>query len=221
MITAERSTTSARSRFAARTDTVPGRRPLSDRLHALDPELVAAAANGDSRAIAAVLSVVHRLVLGYARARRTTAAAPRNVETPEDLAQEVCLRVLQALPRWKDRGHPFAAYVHGIAAHTLADAYRATRMRLSPLADDPHEPFPADDPGTQPEQRGLRADLCRDLRTMLARLTPRQREILVLRVALGLTAAQTASIVGCSPGAVRIVQHRALAQLRHHQQHPE
>jgi RNA polymerase sigma-70 factor (ECF subfamily) len=49
---------------------------------------------------------------------------------------------------------------------------------------------------------------------MLHRLPDRQREILVLRVAVGLSAEETAAAVGSTPGAVRVAQHRALARLR-------
>jgi RNA polymerase sigma-70 factor (ECF subfamily) len=45
-------------------------------------------------------------------------------------------------------------------------------------------------------------------------LPDRQREILVLRVVLGMSAEETAVAVGSTPGAVRVAQHRALARLR-------
>ena len=49
---------------------------------------------------------------------------------------------------------------------------------------------------------------------MLDELPDGQREVLVLRVALGLSAAETAVLVGSTPGAVRVAQHRGLARLR-------
>ena len=49
----------------------------------------------------------------------------------------------------------------------------------------------------------------------LLRLLPdKQREILVLRVVVGLSAEETAEAVGSTPGAVRVAQHRALGRLR-------
>ena len=45
-------------------------------------------------------------------------------------------------------------------------------------------------------------------------LPEKQREILVLRVVVGLSAEETAEAVGSTPGAVRVAQHRALARLR-------
>ena len=49
----------------------------------------------------------------------------------------------------------------------------------------------------------------------LLRLLPeKQREIVVLRVVVGLSAEETAEAVGSTPGAVRVAQHRALLRLR-------
>jgi len=49
----------------------------------------------------------------------------------------------------------------------------------------------------------------------LLRILPdKQREIVVLRVVVGLSAEETADAVGSTPGAVRVAQHRALARLR-------
>ncbi|MEU9690166.1 sigma factor-like helix-turn-helix DNA-binding protein, partial [Amycolatopsis japonica] len=51
--------------------------------------------------------------------------------------------------------------------------------------------------------------------SQLLRVLPdKQREIVVLRVVVGLSAEETAEAVGSTPGAVRVAQHRALARLR-------
>jgi RNA polymerase sigma-70 factor (ECF subfamily) len=65
-----------------------------------------------------------------------------------------------------------------------------------------------------PEQRALQVELSGRLREMLEMLPDKQREILVLRIVVGLSAEETAQIVGASPGAVRVAQHRALNRLR-------
>jgi RNA polymerase sigma-70 factor, ECF subfamily len=52
------------------------------------------------------------------------------------------------------------------------------------------------------------------LRALLAHLTPGQREVLVLRVAVGMSAEETAHAVGATTGAVRVTQHRALVRVR-------
>jgi RNA polymerase sigma-70 factor (ECF subfamily) len=52
------------------------------------------------------------------------------------------------------------------------------------------------------------------LPAQLAALPPTQREVLVLRVAVGLSVEHTAAALGATPEAVRHVQHHALQQLR-------
>jgi RNA polymerase sigma-70 factor (ECF subfamily) len=65
-----------------------------------------------------------------------------------------------------------------------------------------------------PEQRALRIELSSEMGKLLETLPEKQREILVLRVVVGLSAEETAEAVGSTPGAVRVAQHRALARLR-------
>jgi RNA polymerase sigma-70 factor, ECF subfamily len=60
----------------------------------------------------------------------------------------------------------------------------------------------------------MAADLRDRLTALLSTLPPRQREILVLRLIVGLSAQETATAVGLTPTAVRVTQHRALAKLR-------
>lgn len=50
--------------------------------------------------------------------------------------------------------------------------------------------------------------------TLLNTLTPRQREIMRLRIVVGLSAQETAERLGMAPAAVRLAQHRALTHLR-------
>ena len=49
---------------------------------------------------------------------------------------------------------------------------------------------------------------------LLDQLPPMQREILILRIATGLSADDTATALGTTAGAVRVAQHRALTKLR-------
>jgi RNA polymerase sigma-70 factor (ECF subfamily) len=49
----------------------------------------------------------------------------------------------------------------------------------------------------------------------LAALTGGQREVLRLRVVVGLSAEEAAAILGATPELVRVTQHRALNRLRH------
>jgi RNA polymerase sigma-70 factor (ECF subfamily) len=65
-----------------------------------------------------------------------------------------------------------------------------------------------------PEQRAMQGELSARMAELLKTLPDKQREILVLRVVVGLSAEETADAVGSTPGAVRLVHHRALTRLR-------
>lgn len=119
--------------------------------------------------------------------------------------------MLTSLPRYQDRGKPFVAFAYGIAAHKVADAHRASARNASePWADVPEH---ADD-GVGPESAAVSLDIAGRLRTLLELLPELQREIVTLRVAVGLSAEETGHALGMSPGAVRVTQHRALSRLR-------
>jgi RNA polymerase sigma-70 factor (ECF subfamily) len=126
------------------------------------------------------------------------------------VAQEVCLAVLSALPRYRDQGRPFEAFVFGIAAHKVADAQRAYGRAAVPTGDLPETA----DTGPGPEDHAVRRSEVATARRLLDLLPEHQRELLLLRVAVGLSAEETGAALGMTPGAVRVAQHRALARLR-------
>ncbi|MER7889883.1 RNA polymerase sigma factor ShbA [Micromonospora sp. NPDC094482] len=174
-----------------------------------DRDVVRRAAAGDPDAVARVLALIRPIVVRYSLARLGQVGA--GGATAEDVAQEVCLAVLRALPRFQDQGRPFLAFVYGIAARKVADVLRAaSRDRAETVAEVPDAP----DPTPGPEHRALTADLGGWLAGLLAQLPATHREILVLRLAVGMTADEVGTVLGMTGGAVRLAQHRALTRLR-------
>jgi RNA polymerase sigma-70 factor (ECF subfamily) len=170
--------------------------------------LVAAVVAGDRAALNQLLVILRPLVVRYCRSRL---GAERGGVAADDVAQEVCLAVLKSLPTYTDQGKPFLAFVYGIAAHKVVDAHRSAGRDRSDPTDDVPEGF-TDVAG--PEQHALEMSASADMRALLGQLPAKQREILVLRVVVGLSAEETALAVGSTPGAVRVAQHRAVAKLR-------
>lgn len=190
---------------AAATD-VDGR-PVSEQ--SVLESLVGAAVGGDRRARDRLLAEIHPLVLRYCRGR--LGRQETVIGSADDVAQEVCVAVVGALAGYTVKGLSFRAFVYGIAAHKVTDAFRAIgRNRTEPMAELPDVPVLHDGP----EARALAGELGQRLGGLLHTLTPRQREVLVLRIAVGLSAEETAAAVGSTPGAVRVTQHRALNRLR-------
>jgi len=176
----------------------------------LGDDLLRQAAQGRRDAIDSLLRQLRPVIVRYCRARLTRMGC--NCGNEDDVAQEVCLALLSALPGYIDTGRPFGAFVFGIAAHKVADAARgaARASTAIPVPDVPDRP----DGHPGPEEAMLQGIEARRARSLLARLPACQRRLLLLRVVTGLSAEETGYVLDMTPGAVRVAQHRALARLR-------
>ena len=169
--------------------------------------LVPRAQEGDKRALKEIIQIVHPTVLRYARARINGGRTP----TAEDVAQEICLAVATSVNKYQDKGKPFMAFVYGIAFNKVTDAHRAlSRDKSSPTDEMPDQEFS----GGTPEDAAMVEVGSNRVRELLDLLSEKAREIVTLRVFVGLSAEETAEITGSTAGAVRVAQHRALATMR-------
>jgi RNA polymerase sigma-70 factor (ECF subfamily) len=177
----------------------------------IDADLVRKATRRDADAMAALLTELRPGLVRYCRARLGRIGGAYT--TADDVAQEVCLALFRALPTYRDVGKPFTAFAYGIAAHKVADAQRAAIRNAvaAPVAEIGDGPDTTE-PG--PEQSAERTDLARRLSGLLDRLSETHREIVLLRVAVGLSADEVGEVVGMTAAAVRVAQSRALARLR-------
>jgi RNA polymerase sigma-70 factor (ECF subfamily) len=167
-----------------------------------------AAGAGDRACLQRLLAWIRPLVLRYCRARLGLDSG-----SIDDLVQEVCIAVVAALPGYPNQGSPFSSFVYGIAAHKLADHLPATGREHSRPARETPEP---DHPAAGPENPRPATRSTRRVERVLDLLPAQQREIVILRVILGFSAAETGQTIGASPTAVRVAQHRALSRLRTH-----
>ncbi len=159
-----------------------------------------AAQAGDAEAFAALYErYVDRLYryIYYRVGNRTEA---------EDLTEQVFLKAWEAIRRYEERGVPFGAWLFRLAHNLVIDHYRTTRPTQSLEATG--GPTPAD-----PDRLlSLRLELA-DLQQALARLPEEQQAVIILRFLEGLSHQEVARLLGKSEGAVRVIQHRALAAL--------
>lgn len=171
--------------------------------------LIAAALMGDRRALGSVLGVVKPFVTRYCRAR--LGSRKMSYAWADDVAREVCLAVITALPGYRNQDRPFLAFVYGIAAHEVLDASEPQwRSWSDPVSEMPDTA----EVRARSEQHPTDRALSEQMGQMLDVLPARQREILLLRLVVGLSTEETAEAMGSTPEAVRVAQHRALAQLR-------
>jgi RNA polymerase sigma-70 factor (sigma-E family) len=125
----------------------------------------------------------------------------------EDLVQECLFKVARRWPRVRRMTQP-QAYARRILVNLALDDARGRARRRGELE---WAPGVADGPA---EDLLVGLETRAELFDALAGLTPRQRAVLVLRYFNDLTEAQTAEVLGCSPGTVKSNASRGLARLR-------
>ncbi len=189
---------------------VPGDVVTMSAITGLTLDVVAAAQSGDVVAVNRLFSCIRPALVRYCRARITPRIGHGDAD---DVAHDICVAVLRGLPTFTGEPRAVTRWVYGIAAHKVIDFYRrSTRDHSSPAEDVPDRV----DPQAGPEELALRGEQRVMVQSLLAMLTPLQRQILTLRVVVGLSSADTAVITGLSAIAVRVTQHRALNLLRRH-----
>ena len=132
-----------------------------------------------------------------------------SVGVAEDLTQEVFLKGWQAIHRYKRTGSPFVAWLLTIAHNLVIDYYRSRKRETSLETSI----LPSDS-ATNPQQIAeVRWEQHR-LQDAIRQLRPEQQQVIVLHFIEGFEYSEIAALLGKSEGAVRVIQHRALKELR-------
>lgn len=127
----------------------------------------------------------------------------------EDLTQEVFLKAFQSLSSFRWRGKPFAAWLFTIARNLIIDMQRKQQSHKE-VFSSPTFISEAAPPEAEVEQRMKLEAIMK----AMSRLTPLQQEVIGLRFAAGLTLEETARVMGKKVGAIKALQHSAIAALR-------
>jgi RNA polymerase sigma-70 factor (ECF subfamily) len=169
--------------------------------------LVAAARSGDADAWEALYRRAYPRLFAYARRRLASDDAAR------DAVSETMARAVRGLGRYRAEGDGFDAWLSGIVRHVVLDAQRAGARRTARLDGVGALPDVASSEDG-PEERLLGSLEAASMRAAFALLSDADRELLELRVVLGLSSDEVATALGKRPGAVRMAQARALDRLR-------
>jgi RNA polymerase sigma-70 factor (ECF subfamily) len=173
-------------------------------LEAAFEEVLAAARGGAEWAVTALYRDLQPSLLAYLRALEPGEA--------DDLASDVWLGVGRNLRQFEGDEAAFRGWAFTIARRRIVDLRRRRGRRQTDVA--PTEEFDAIAGADDPESSAidaLGADEVR--RQIVGLLPPDQADVVLLRVVGGLDAGQIADVLGKRPGAVRVLQHRALRRL--------
>jgi len=168
------------------------------------PSVLAAARVGAEWAWTLIYRDLSPQVARYLRAH--TAAEP------DDLLGDVFVQVVKGLPGFEGGPDEFRAWVLTIARNRLVDAWRSDRRRPVDAASPDLEAGSFVGGDAEAEAMSSLGD--GEVREVVAALSPDQRDVLFLRVLVGLPIRDVATVVGKSPGAVKALQSRALGTLR-------
>lgn len=131
---------------------------------------------------------------------------------PDDLLGDVFVQVVRGLPSFEGGSDEFRAWVLTIARNQLVDAWRHDSRR--PVDPASHELESGSWVGGDTEDEAMASIGDAEVRAVVGRLSPDQRDVLFLRVLVGLPIQDVAKVVGKSPGAVKSLQSRAIAAVR-------
>ena len=166
------------------------------------PEVLEEARAGAEDAWSELYDSVAAQLLGYLRGR--------GAKDPEDLLGETFLHLSRNLASFSGDESRFRSWAFTVAHHRLIDERRQRSRR--PDFDDAAELESLSDQTDVAAEAIEAAD--HTIEKMLAALSDDQQEVVLLRVLGGLSAAETAALIGKTEGAVRVIQHRALGALR-------
>ena len=159
----------------------------------------------DRNALAAIYDEYHLPIYRYIY--RQVA----DVETARDLAGEVFQRFLQAVKNRKGPQQNLKAWLYRTAHNLVVDHYRRQQHRQ-------HLPLDEELAGADYDPEGLAEHYlsAAAVRSALQHLTPDQRQVIILKFLEGLSNQETAAVLNKPVGAIKSLQHRALAALQRH-----
>ena len=130
----------------------------------------------------------------------------------EDLTTQTFVKMLEAIGRFQWRSVPFSAWLFRIAHNLAMDHFRANR-RWQPEEEVPETVHGEE---SSAEEQALASLGQTSMLTLIERLSPEQRQVLTLKFVFRFSNGEAASILGKTEGAVKSLQHRALASLQKH-----
>jgi len=163
--------------------------------------LVKRAAGGDYGAFGDLYSLYVERIYRYAFYQ------VKDKMTAEDITEEVFIKAWKAISSCKGKEQTFSSWLYRIAHNQVIDIFRNQRkeraVEIETVAD-------LHDPGTDVEI-GLAHQ---ELLDSIADLPANQKQVIVLKFIEGLDNREIERVMGKSQGAIRVLQMRALTELR-------
>jgi len=133
-----------------------------------------------------------------------------NRHDAEDLTTQTFVKMLESINRFRWQSAPFSAWLFRIAHNLAMDHFRANR-RWQPEEEVPE---PAADDSTSAEEGAFEAIGRKSMLELIDELSGEQQQVLTLKFVFNFSNGEAATILGKTEGAIKSLQHRALASLQ-------
>jgi len=172
----------------------------------LEQELIKKAQKGEKQAFAALydtyVEAIYRFI--YLKIGRKADA--------EDITQQVFLNAWQNIQRYNYKGFPFSSWLYKIAHNAVIDFYRSYNNQAKIELESAEEIIQENGPN-QEQEIDSNLDLER-IKKAIQQLPPDQQSIIIMRFVDDLPIKEIARILEKNEGTIRVIQHRALKQIR-------
>jgi RNA polymerase sigma-70 factor (ECF subfamily) len=133
-----------------------------------------------------------------------------NRHDAEDLTTQTFLKMLESIGRFRWQSAPFSAWLFRIAHNLAMDHFRA-RRRWQPEEDVPEVPG-LEEPSA--ELQAMQSIGRQSMMELIEGLSPEQQQVLTLKFVFNFPNADVATVLQKTEGAIKSLQHRALASLQ-------
>ena len=161
--------------------------------------------SAEPAAFAAIYDHYFPRVYNYARYRVGDAV------TADDLTAQIFERILVNIKSYRPDRAPFSAWLFAIARNTVSDHLRAQRRRRWLSLEALRGQASAE---SQPEKAMIDDETRSELLAAVAGLTARERDLIALKFAAGMTYRRIAELTGLSQTNVGVILYRAVRRLR-------
>lgn len=155
------------------------------------------------------------LVMKYqVQAIRTVTLITRDRSLAEDIVQNAFIRAFDRIGQLD----PHRSFGPWFLKSVVNDALKAVtrRARFTPLpTDEEEEEIRLIDEGVGPEDLVVQAETAQEIAEALDQLAPRQRAAIVMRYFVGLSEAESAEKLQCTPGTIKRHLYNAKQRLQH------
>jgi RNA polymerase sigma-70 factor (ECF subfamily) len=128
----------------------------------------------------------------------------------EDLTHEIFLSAWQNIKNYKQRQFPISSWLYQIARNRVIDYYRTDKKNISIDTED----FKEDDVGFYEQKDPDISFNTEKIKELIKFLKPEYQDVIIMRYVEDLDSQEIASAMNKSEGAIRLIQHRAINNLK-------